>query len=250
MTLTEAWKDSLQLLKLQGLKELAVSTWHTIKEVFRILYARWFMILVSIFCVVGIITEQFYGTVELFGGLFIPLVFLAALPVSQVKDFKYFVKYLGKYSWGLFKLMMLVFMLGALILLGLIATGLFERNPVFISVFSYFFHIIVAIFAGMFDFLIIISGLTTFVMLFYLSNLTTCCHNGSIRSALKKSLIFIVYNVPLIIIYGLVQLSVEGLIGITFGKMSIVHVAIALCMICLSMTLYTKRINAQPFLYQ
>jgi hypothetical protein len=251
MTLIESWKDSLRVLTPHGLKELAIATWNTIKEVCTVLYTKWFIILAAVFCIVALILRSF-ETVEVFGTLLIPLIFLAVLPVSQVKNFKYFLKSLGKYSWGLLKLMMLTLVLIVVIVLFVIACAIImalieKKLASFTTVsFSNFFG---TFFAGILGVLLSILALAVgcvqLVMLFYFTKTIP------IRTAIKKSLTFIWYNFPLMGICFLIELVIGSGIEFIGGKASLLLSIIFTWFItCLGITLYIKRINANPALYQ
>jgi hypothetical protein len=256
MTLIGSWKDSLRVLTPQGLKELGIATWNTIKEVCTILYAKWFIIVAAVFCIVALILRSFEA-VEVFGNLLIPLIFLAALPVFQVKNFQYFVKYLGKYSWGLLKLIMLILVsiivIALILLIGIILTGFLGKISTLLtansynSVASFWEGITGVLFGALVSVLVLVLlvGSVHLVMLFYFTR------EIPIRAAIKKSLKFMCYNFPLMAIYFLIQLGIGTGIEFIGGKASLfLSIIFAWFITCLGITLYIKRINANPALYQ
>src|ERR1700722_5607450 len=120
MTLISAWKDSLRVLTLQGLKELALATWYTIKEVFWALWTPWFIALVLIAYAIELAKIPYIDSF-FFDPLFLTIIFFAALPTAQIKDFNYFVNHFRKYGWVLLKLMFLVDLV--FFIFGLITAG-------------------------------------------------------------------------------------------------------------------------------
>lgn len=249
MILLESWKDSLQLLKPQSLKELAVATWQTMKEVFRALCAPWFLILVVITFIIGSLSGQPYRVGNAFGGLLLTIAFVAALPVPQVKNFRYFMTYLGRYYWGSIKFMALVIILG-FVAIGvplLIVAGI-SQTPFPVIMRKFFALAALVLVVGSILCLIFITVIGSVVLLFYMLRSIT------IRAAIKKSLVFILYNAPLILLIlllaGLLLIPMNTLHVLSPNSMRLIALPFAFWIVCLSINIYTRRVNAQPMLYQ
>jgi hypothetical protein len=252
MTLMESWKDSLRVFTPQGLKEFASATWRAMKEVGHIFYARWFIIVAALFSVIGFIVGNVLGALALLAGLLIPLVFLAMLPVPQTKDFNYFMRYLGKYTWALLKLvalgLLLLITVVLLVGLGIMVIGLLGKMVGLFAVGSSSRAFLATFWVGTLGFLLgivaIAVGPTQLVLFFYFTK------NITIRSAVKKSLLFVWYNFPLMVLCMLIEVILVGGVEFTLGKASLLYPILMVCIVCVSMVLYIQRINAQPALYQ
>jgi hypothetical protein len=258
MTLIESWKDSLRVLTPQGLKELGIATWGTIKEVFRalgkprmllflgILLGAFFLLAYFIDNNVDQVERIYYKLGRIYGGILVILVFLAALPTPQIKDLTYFANYFKKYIWGIFKLLALIITAGVLVVGAVIGIALFIEQVMgkvdlaktigFIEATSLLLPIIL--------FLLLVWSLKIIIMLFYIQ------HTITIRSAIKKSVFFVIYNFPLFLICTLILIGIYGAIDIIVGERSLIHFIIVLFEICVGINILTRRINANPALYQ
>ncbi len=247
MTLIESWKDGLHLVTPQGIKELVHETWDALKRVAHVLYARWFIILACIFGVIGLAAGDFYSAAAVFLVLQIPILFLAFLPINQEKDFGYFLRSSGKYTWALFKLMMLACILFMVLLLFLLITALFMNILDNLTTSSFGKGVFATLWAGVFAILLSMLAFavspTQLILLFYFTKTST------IRAAVKRSLRFAFYNLPLLVVYGLVQWGLVAGIDFVFGKETLLYIISALCITVISLVFYMKRINAQPELY-
>lgn len=241
MTLIESWKDSLRVLTPQGLKELGIATWETIKEIFRSLGKLWFLLVSICFIAVAVLVATPYRAGRYYGGFLMISALLAALPIARTKDAKYFFDYWMKYCWGMLKLLMLEVII-ALLISGTVAiTAYILKKATLTDVAINIFAII-----GMATFGLLVTFTTilqTLILFFYLRQPTT------IRSAIKKSAVCVWHNVPLLIICVLLLIGFF-LLPRSVGLPKLVWVVPAFLLFCLGITLLIKRINADPALYQ
>lgn len=251
MTLIESWKDGLYLVTPKGIKEFAYETWDAMKRVAHVLYARWFIILASIFALIGFAVGDLYSAAVVFLILQVPIIFLAYLPIDQDKNFGYFCRYSGKYTWALFKLMMLACLLFiaifTMLLLVLVITALLAHLLGKLTAISFGKDFFAALWAGvftlLFSLLAVAVGPTQLVLLFYFTKAST------MRAAVKRSLRFALYNAPLLIIYAFIEWGVISIPEFLVGEKSIVYIVCTVGITVISLVLYMKRINAQPELY-
>lgn len=251
MTLIEAWKDSLRVLIPERLENLVIETWHAMREVFWVLWTPWFFALMLISYAVELAGVPYIDL--FFYSLFLAIIFLAALPSSQVKDFNYFVTYLSKYSWAFLKLMLLFFLILLMsilfIIIGLMAIGFTKEKLGLLTDTEYISDIIIqsgawAIILGLTFLTVIMGTWIDLVMLFYVTRDIT------MRSALKKSVLLLWYNLPLFILYYFLIAGIKVCSGFIPDVIPFVQVIILVFTTCLGITLYIRRINAYPALYQ
>jgi hypothetical protein len=250
MTLIEAWKDSLRMLTPERLENLVMETWLTMQAVWWALWTPWFIILV--FVAYAVTFAKLPLVSIFFDTLLLSFIFLAALPVPRIKDFDYFMSYLGKCWWGFSKFMLLFLMLFVasivFMIFGLMVAGFTEKVLGLIKDATYISDIIISCSAWaiglLLHFAAVVASRIGLVMFFY------ALMEISIRSALKKSLIFVWYNLPLIVLYELLLSGIKFCSAMIPQKVPFVHGIIMLFTLCLGITLYTKRINADPALYQ
>lgn len=248
MTLLESWKDSLQLLRLQSLKELAAASWQTMKDVFRALCAPWFLILVIVVFLIGSLSGQPYRVGRAFGGFLLTIAFVAALPVSQVKNFKYFLTYLGRYYWGSIKFMVLLFSLIVMLFITfVIIFAVIAATPVPVVVTKVFVGLAGLLLVASIVALIFIGVIGSFVLLFYMMRPIT------IRAAIKKALVFILYNAPLFllinVLVGLLLIPAYMFDMLSSNIVRLIALPLIFVTVCLAINIYTRRVNAQPMLY-
>lgn len=251
MTFIESWKDGLHLVTPQGIKQLAFETWDALKRVAHVLYARWFIILACIFGVIGLATGELYSAAVVFLLLQVPIIFLAYLPIDQDKNFGYFCRSSGKYTWALFKLMVLACLLFlaivTILLFVLVITMPLDNALNNLTGSSFGKQFFVTFWASAFTILLgtlaVAVGPTQLVLLFYFMKAST------MRAAVKRSLRFALYNAPLLIIYAFVEWGLISTSEFLVGEKSIVYILCTLAITVISLVLYMKRINAQPELY-
>lgn len=276
MTLIQAWKDSLNLCKPASLKLMFLVTLNAMKEVLRVLCVPWFLIPVCILTVGGYIFNS-VGLASLVYTLTSVFMLLAARPSIRIKDSVYFKEYvfvyakflLGASLWVLaFFVCVISILVGWQSLLALVGypqymffipdAGLVNEKLVWAPIVP-----VLIILAGLG-----LLGITEYVTLFYLDRV------GSVWCSFKKALLFIKYNLPMLLIYLGIALGIKlvywlliGFIAnITFGlpcsiglslhaacagvRFSLLGLLPYLFSVCLFVNLYTKRVHDQYSLYQ
>jgi hypothetical protein len=268
MTLMEAWKDSLQLCKPQAMKLMFLVTLNAMRQAMRALWAFWFIVPVIVLGIASVILNSVVPSIFMYG-FTVGAIFIAARPSIQIKNWDYVRSYFLVY----------LRFVGAL-LLGIIAivTCAYLWELLFVP-FGHFYpvlfsdqprvpwHVVdyIATFPGtalgMFALTLHIFNFILFVALFYFDKV------GSILTACKKSLILIIYNLPLVIVYSLIiwalkipiyilsdriskWLYIHSYSGLSYYVFSLIFFFLHLLIFCLISNIYTKRVHDQYYIYQ
>jgi len=244
MQLFELWKDSLAVCAPTRFMALMRETFASMKEVARVFCALWFWI--PLILIVGSSTywagiKGFIVSVNVMVIVFSPVYLIAARPVNEVKDFLYIKHCVKHVFWFAF------------------ISVLIELVLVFP-----FFRPITVIVAFIFS---LLPALFDISILFYLDD----SESGTSR-ATRRAIYMIFYNYPLffLIINGTKLLSrltgflLEQLfiainllsfpqavaIFILGGTFFVFYLFFTVFIKCLTVRLYTDRLQAQPTLYQ
>ena len=259
MTIFESWKDSLTLCKPQAIKLLLLVTLNAMKEVLRVLCVPWFLIGVTMLVVAVYYTGSVIASAVASAFITAPLL-LAARPSLRIKDWRYFSECGMRYVWFLVQLIVLVSLVFGvpLLLLYLIDPQLFNGQVLG----SGWLWILYIFFIGLCVMPFWYMGLYAYASFFYLDKV------GTLWQALLRAFKLIIYNLPMILLYGAIMSLISGiywllisvLVSIVFGvpctlnmiffmgsraSLGLFGIPPYLFSICLMSNIYTKRIHDQ-----
>lgn len=264
MTILESWKDSLSLCKPQSIKLMFLVTLNAMKEVLRVLCVPWFLIGIMLLVVAVYYSGSVIASALASAFITAPLL-LAARPSLRIKDWRYFSVYGLRYAWYMLQLFMLIAcIIGVpLFLIYFIYPAAFDSKASGAGWVWVFYTVFVALCAMPLWY----AGVYAYTVFFYLDKV------GNLFRALACAFRLLIYNLPMIFVYGAIITLVNGmywllislLVSLVFGvpytfnmiffmgsraSLGLLGIPPYLFSICLISNIYTKRVHDQYVIYK